>query len=323
MSGAQTAASSRTRLWSLGSAVFGLAAIAFCVAALASQWSTASNDIRNADIAPLIGAFFSTALAMSLLGYAWWHAMILFGVRRQRREALAWYFAGELGKYLPGGIWAVAGRGELALRSGVPRTTGYLTTLICYLAMVVGAGITCGALAPVLALDGEGIGKAAWLLLLLLPAGLVVVHPWVSDRILRFAERKLKRDLGLASRPWSVMLGVIARSVPTWMLVGTAATLIADALSYDVSPARVAFAAVAAWIIGFLTPVPAGAGVREVAFVALAGLGAAEAVTVAAIARLLFIVVDCSGGVAGLWFVKRWAGVGSSQSPEEVSDEPR
>ncbi len=57
----------------------------------------------------------------------------------------------------------------------------------------------------------------------------------------------------------------------------------------------------AAWIIGFLAiPVPAGAGLRELMFLAASGLDHGPAVAVAAIARLLFIAVDgpaaaCSG----------------------------
>ena len=33
-------------------------------------------------------------------------------------DSIGWYFAGELGKYLPGGIWPVFGRGQLAYRRG-------------------------------------------------------------------------------------------------------------------------------------------------------------------------------------------------------------
>ena len=65
------------------------------------------------------------------------------------------------------------------------------------------------------------------------------------------------------------MLGLIAMSVPTWVLVGVSYDFVARALGFDQSPVRIAFAAVAAWIIGFLAvPVPAGVGLRELIFVA-------------------------------------------------------
>jgi len=105
------------------------------------------------------------------------------------------------------------------------------------------------------------------------------------------------------------MLCLIAWSIPTWVLLGSAAVLVTEALGYHQQPARVAFAAITAWIIGFLAvPVPAGAGLRELVFVAVCGLPAAPAVAVAAIARALFLVVDGTGGVLGLWYTQRAIG---------------
>jgi hypothetical protein len=52
------------------------------------------------------------------------------------------------------------------------------------------------------------------------------------------------------------------------------------------------------WAAGLVAaPVPAGAGVREATFVALAGLSLGVAATVAVAARLLFIVVDVLGAL--------------------------
>jgi uncharacterized membrane protein YbhN (UPF0104 family) len=102
------------------------------------------------------------------------------------------------------------------------------------------------------------------------------------------------------------MLRLIGWALPTWLLVGGAATLVTLALHLDQEPSRVAFAAVAAWIIGFLAvPVPAGAGVREVIFVLLCGLPSGPATAVAAIARALLLLVDGLGGVAGLAYAGR------------------
>jgi uncharacterized membrane protein YbhN (UPF0104 family) len=97
--------------------------------------------------------------------------------------------------------------------------------------------------------------------------------------------------------------------------VGATSVCVTEALGFSQQPARVAFAAVAAWIIGFLAiPVPAGAGLRELVFLAISGLDNGPAVAVAAIARLLFIVVDAGGGLLGLWAVRR-AGVALAATP--------
>jgi glycosyltransferase 2 family protein len=102
------------------------------------------------------------------------------------------------------------------------------------------------------------------------------------------------------------MVGLIACSIPAWFFLGLASVAVTAALGFDQHPARIAFAAVAAWILGFLAvPIPAGAGVRELIFVALSGLESGPGVAVAAIARLLLIIVDGLGGLLGLWFSRR------------------
>ena len=198
---------------------------------------------------------------MTTLGLLWWRCFAVFGVQVPAGHAVAWYFGGELGKYLPGGVWQVVGRGELARRAGVRRSTGYSTTLISYAAMCVGAAATCGLLAAPAAWSGSSLGWA-WLLLLLVPAGLVAVHPAVFGRLLRLGSRLTKGRLDLAPPPWPTMIGLIACSIPAWFFLGAASVAVTASLGYDQHPARVAFAAIAAWILGFLAvPIPAGAGV--------------------------------------------------------------
>ncbi len=240
------------------------------------------------------------------LGLLWWRCLRLFGVRTRPVPAVAWHFGGELGKYLPGGVWAVLGRGEFAWRGArVSRGTAYATTLVSYACMTVAAAVVCGVLAPVAAADGEGLGWG-WLLLALVPVGIVAAHPAVLGATLAAGRRITRGRVDLVAPPWPAMLRLIGWATPTWLLIGAAATMVTESLGFDQEPARVAFAAVAAWIIGFLAvPVPAGAGVREVVFVVLCGLSTGPATAVAAIARALLLVVDGAGGLAGLYYVSR------------------
>jgi hypothetical protein len=98
----------------------------------------------------------------------------------------------------------------------------------------------------------------------LIPAGLIAVHPAVFGRLLRLGSRLTKGRLDLAPPPWPTMIGLIACSIPAWFFLGAASVAVTASLGFDQHPARVAFAAIAAWILGFLAvPIPAGAGVRE------------------------------------------------------------
>jgi uncharacterized membrane protein YbhN (UPF0104 family) len=301
-----------------------VAAVALCIRTIAGQWPSIRSAIAHANVGWLIAALICSAASMAGLGLLWWRCLHLFGSPVRPGPAIAWYFGGELGKYLPGGVWTVLGRGELAQRGGgVSRSTGYATTLISYGSMCIGAASVCGVLAPFVAADGGGVGWT-WVMVLLVPLGVAAVHPAVFGRVLVLGRRATRGRLDLAPPPWSSMLRLIAWSIPTWALLGGAAVLVTEALGYDQHPARVAFAAIAAWILGFLAvPVPAGAGLRELVFVAVCGLPAAPAVAVAAIARALFVVVDGAGGVVGLWYTQRTIPrVGASPVAEGESTYP-
>ena len=280
-------------------------AVVLLAKTLADQWSDVRSSIVHADLGWLVVGLLASAASMTGLGLLWWRCFHLFGSHPRRRDAVSWYFGGELGKYLPGGVWPVLGRGELAQRGEVRRGTAYATTLISYGAMCVAAAITCGVLAPIVAADDHGLGSG-WLLLLLIPVGVGAVHPVVFGRTLAFARKVTKGRLSLEPPPWNRMLALIAWSIPTWLFLGGASVAVTAALGYDQHPARVAFAAIAAWILGFLAvPVPAGAGLRELVFVGLSGLASGPATAVAAIARLLLILVDGLGGMIGLWFARQ------------------
>lgn len=282
-----------------------LAAATLCGFAIADEWGTIGPAIEHANVTLIVLAGVSGAAGMAELGVLWWRTLRSFQQRATLADAVAWYFGGELGKYIPGGIWSVLGRGELARRhGGISRATGYATTLISYAAMSVGAGISCGILAPFLLSYGDGLSWE-WAVVAMIPLGVVAAHPAVLGRLLALGARATKGRVDLDAPTWPRMLSLIATSIPTWLLVGTSSVLVAEAFGFNERPARIMFAAIAAWIIGFLAvPVPAGAGLRELIFVALSGLGSGRAAAVAAGARLVLILVDGMGGLSGLGWVR-------------------
>lgn len=295
------------RLLKLGGVLIAVLAVALCAVTLIREWSSIRHSIATANPGLLLVSLLCAGAAMSGLGVLWWRCLHVFGAPARLQDAVAWYFGGELGKYVPGGVWPVLGRGELASRAGIARGTGYLTTLISYAAMCVAAAFVCGLLAPFVALDGAGLSWG-WLMLAFIPIGIGALHPAVLGKVLALGAKLTRGRVAIQARSWSTMMGLTAWSVATWLLVGATSVGVTAALGYSEQPARVAFAAVAAWIIGFLAiPVPAGAGLRELIFVAISGLDTGPAVAVAAIARLLFIVVDAAGGVIGLWLARRSA----------------
>ncbi|MDQ1690215.1 MAG: glycosyltransferase 2 family protein, partial [Pseudonocardiales bacterium] len=108
----------------VGGILIGLLAISLCLRTIAGEWHEIRHAIATADPLLMLLGLLASVAGMSFLAVLWRSALIAFGQRISVRHALAWYFAGELGKYLPGGVWQVVGRGELAVRGGVRRSVG-------------------------------------------------------------------------------------------------------------------------------------------------------------------------------------------------------
>ena len=283
---------------SLVGLLMGGAATYFVIRTLVDEWSEASERIRDANYNWLVAALVLAALGMATIGWCWGRVLRVLGVRVPSGRVTAWYFVGELGKYLPGGVWPVLGRGELARRGGVPRTRAYASVAMSLGVLYLAAMFVGAALLP-FAISGGGFSP--WMLLLAaLPVGLVLLHHDVLDWLLRRVSRLTKREIDVDIPVWRDSLMLVARYVPSWLFIGTATWAVARALTPDAPFTRVVFAAVLSWIAGFLAvPVPAGAGIREAVLLAASGLDGGVAATTAIVARVIFIAVDLGGAALG------------------------
>jgi hypothetical protein len=88
---------------------------------------------------------------------------------------IAWYYSGEIGKYVPGGVWPVVGRGELARRGGVPAGRAYSGVVLSLAALYL-ADLGLASLLVPLDLAHQAESPAALALLVLLPLGLAALH---------------------------------------------------------------------------------------------------------------------------------------------------
>jgi glycosyltransferase 2 family protein len=295
-----------------------LAALTLCVIAVVKEWRTLSSSLAHANWPLLLAGFVLAFAGMVSLALLWRSLLAEFGAPTSVKDSIRWYFAGELGKYIPGGLWPVVGRGELARRAGVRRSVAYTSVLLSLGLMCVGAAIVCGLLAPFVTL-GAGAGWG-WLLLVLIPLGVFGVHPMVLGRVFGLMSRLTKGRFEMTAVSWPRMLRFIVIAIPAWIFVGASALCVAASLHLSFSAVAVALAAVAGWIIGFLAiPVPAGAGVREVVFIAVSGLVSTQAVVLATVFRLVFLVVDLAGGAYGLASLRSKRGLSATTTAPESS----
>jgi hypothetical protein len=243
-------------------------AAGFCVATAVREHERVADALGVADVGWQAAALALAALAMVVVASGWGRCLAALGERRPAATVLAWWFVGELGKYVPGAVWPVIGRGELARRGGVDRAVAYHSVGLS-LAGLYGAAV--------------------------LPAAVVVAHPAVQGLAGRLVGRLTGGRVVIDVLDWSRVRRLLVSYLPAWALI--AAVTAAVTAGYGAGGGWQAPAAtVLAWWCGFLViPVPAGAGVREAVFVATSGLDPGLAVTVAVTARLAFVTVDLAG----------------------------
>lgn len=283
----------RRRLVPLVGAVIGLAGVVFVVRTLVTRRREVGDALSGADVPPLFLSLLLGLGAMTSIGWIWAAMLRDRGHHAPGRRAMSWYFVGQLGKYVPGGIWPVVGRAELAVRGGVERGAAYRATGLS-LATTYAAAVVVVAAGSVLAWTKPLVGAVA--ALGLVTAFVVLGSSHVSGRVSGLASRVVGRELTLPRRADFVRL--TALHVPAWVLMSLSTSVTASAFGARISATEMLFVASASWLAGFLVPgVPGGIGVRESVFTALATpvVGTPMAVSLALVSRVVFVCVDLVG----------------------------
>ncbi len=281
------------------------AALGFVALALASRWEEVRGELGRVSPGALLLAFAlaCAALGTSMLG---WRALLAdLGSPLPLRPAARVLFLGQLAKYLPGSsVWAMVAQTELAHDFGVPRKRAAAAALVLNL-VILGLGLQLALLALPALLHSGAPGWLRWSPLLV-PVGLACLTPPLLTRLCNLALRVLRRQPLDHPFSWRGLGTATMALTATWLLYGLHATVLAADLGADpagfVPLATGAFAA--AWCAGFLVVVvPTGAGTRELVLtLALAGHlpgGAAAALTLAVVSRLLITVSDVAAAGLG------------------------
>lgn len=172
-----------------------LAGLGFCGQRLWSDRESVGHAVLQLSPAPAAAAIVLAAMAMAALPVLWWMVLAHLGEHRSLARVGGWYFAGEMGKYVPGGIWAIVGRSELARRDGVTRARAYASVVLSLGLMVLGMAVAAATLVPLL-----GDSRASdWAWLLVVPLLGVISQRRFADAAL--AGLRLFTRVGSPSRP--------------------------------------------------------------------------------------------------------------------------
>ena len=244
-----------------------------------------------------------------------WSRMIvaLGGPRLGLLEATRIFFVANLGRYIPGKVWQLAGLAYLAGRRGVPLTLASTSAVLGQL-YSLGAAACLGGLGLALAagpLWRLPSGLVAGALILAAVVAIFLLVPAALRLALRLAFRLSRRGQPPQLDAWFGPRW-LALYLPAWAGYGLAFGLLwatFPALGRVSWPAAMAGFA-SAYFLGYAAIfAPAGVGVREGAMAVLLTpwLGAAEATVLAVIARIwmtaveLLPLVGLAGGGALRW----------------------
>ena len=286
-------------------AVFLLLAVTGLLLALRGQGHAVWAATSRIGGLGVVGAFLAAAAGLGASGLVWRALLADLGSPLPVRTAGHVFFLGQLGKYLPGSVFAVAAQMELGRDQGVARSR-VASAGVVFMAVLVATGLLVAA--GTLPFASPHTVHRYGALLLALPVLLTCLAPPVLTRLLTLLLRALRRPPMERSLTWVGVGRAFGWALVMWGCYGAHILLL-------VAPQRhasgIALPVVAlggyalAWTAGFLVVVaPAGAGVREaaLALALLPVLDRPAATAVAIVSRGLMTVGDLAwGGLGAAW----------------------
>lgn len=233
----------------------------------------------------LLAGFFVT-------GWLWGRIVEgLGGPRLPPGVAIRLFMIANLGRYVPGKVWQIAGLAALARTRDVPGTTAAAAAILGQgIALASATFVGLGAVWSLA--DGAGwrwavpAGLAAGVVLGLLPP----VFDALADLWFRFAKTPRPTHLSPAHAFEWLIVGLAS-----WIVYAMAFWMLVRGLGLETALLPTASAFAAAYVLGYVMVfAPAGIGVREGFLVALLSpqVGAAAAGAVAVIARLWTTLIE-------------------------------
>jgi glycosyltransferase 2 family protein len=280
-----------------------LAVIGIAVWGLVSQWPQVRAALDELRLWDVLGAVFCVLAGLGCAMLAWRTLLADLGSRLPLPAAIRVMFLGQLGKYVPGAVWAVAAQVELARDYQVPRRRGAAASLVSMATTLVVALVMAGVMLPLTSSDAI---RRYWWVLAITPFAVACLHPAVVRTGLNLVLRVARRAPLTESVSVRGMARALGWTALGWCFYGLHAWLLVREFAHgnDVRIVALSFGAYAlAWSAGFLIIFfPGGIGPREAALVAVLSpvMPAASALVVALASRVVMTLGDLLWAGAGL-----------------------
>jgi uncharacterized membrane protein YbhN (UPF0104 family) len=317
------AAGTRAPSWKRHLVVFGrvlflASALGILVWRLAGDGLGALDAARKIGVVAVSGSFLAAAAGMGASGLAWRSLLRGLDTPLDLPAAARVFFTGQIGKYIPGTVWAYVAHAKLGREHGVPASRTTAASVLFVVAHTATGAVVAGLVLPFAA--GEVSDRFGWIAVLA-PLLLASLHPRLVLPVLRLVHRVLGRGSPPERVCGLAVLRALGWLTVTWMGYGMSMLLllrpVARADAHELLPPVALGGFALAWTVGFiaagvLVVAPAGLGVREVALLMVLGPVVAGSGAVAAVVLLSRIVHTLSDGA--------WALVGMSMRAPQRHD---
>jgi uncharacterized membrane protein YbhN (UPF0104 family) len=291
----------RNRLWIAAQLIVTAIIFWYVGQKLVDQW----REFRGApiEVHPRWGAIVLSCVIV-LVAYAvlietWRRILLAWGDRLDFLDAARIYFVSNLGRYVPGKVWAIGVMAELSRRKHVSPAAAAGSSIIST-AVNIATGFVVALVAGWRAMDRVSNGHAVLGVLL---AGMVLLGlfalPVVLPPALALVRRVTGRNLAIGNLPHRAIYLAIAGNLLAWALYGAAFHAFCVGVIGQSGGSTLDYVAVYAssYVLGYLAlAMPGGLGAREAALTSLLRtLGLAnvgQAAVVAVTSRLWLTVLE-------------------------------
>ncbi len=276
-------------------------AVGLAVYGLASQWTQVHAALAKLAGYDVAGAAVSVLAGLGAMLMAWRALLADLGSPLPLPAAIRVMFVGQLGKYVPGAVWALAAQVELAHDYDVPRRRSATASLVGMAITLVVGLIAAGVMLP---LTSAHAARHYWWVLAIAPLAAACLYPKIIKFGLDLALRVLRRPPleasvsvhGMARALAWTTLGWLCYGAHAWFLISNFAGTGGNAFALSLGGYALA------WSVGFLIVFfPGGIGPREIALIAVLApvMSSASALVVALASRVVMTIGDLV-----------WAGIG-------------
>ncbi len=253
----------RVSLRSLVSKLVATIALFFLIRYLIINWIELTVTLEQSNFIYVGVTTFLTLVMLVLMSLGWTIAIQFTGGELNVKDGFSIYYRSSIFRYLPGTVWYMPSRGYLCQKLNI-KITEFTTSIIIELFYLLStAGIFGGwALARKMGWEWLAISITCLIMMLCL-----MVYP----NLLSFSLVQ-KFVKVIPSRRTHIQL--VITYVLIWLFFGASMVVLFPAFNVPVKLTDVLdviSANAAAWLIGFLSFIPLGLGVRESAYVWLVG----------------------------------------------------